>query len=161
MNGETPWRLKVHFDHYPDYILPLQDIEQYWLNQIKESCYIHNGNAKSIMTLSKQDTSSLWESVLNHDQSRWKCIYGKLKLEYKRIPLRVYLNDTKLDKVVQFHGQTLADTMHELLPELFPGTSSVITHGVEAPMDSPILELFQECVYIDGFLQLCVIIEAH
>lgn len=157
--GRTPWRLEGHSDPNPDYILPKMDMEQYWLNQLKESSYIHNGNAKQVMGLSKQDSSMLWEGVKLHDFVIWRRVYDKLKLGYKRLPLRVYLNDSRLDRVVEFNGQTLGDVIREVVPELYDKVSVVI-HGIPSPpMESPIRQLFHECVYIDGFLHICCVLQ--
>jgi autophagy-related protein 5 len=64
--GYQPWTLTLHYKNYPkDYILALGAgvWAEYWLNQIKEACYIREGTAKSVMDLSKEDTSTLLKSV--------------------------------------------------------------------------------------------------
>lgn len=154
MQGTTPWKLRACQGEYPDYILPLMDLEQYWLNQLKESSYIQNGNAKSVMNLSKADSEQLWLGVREHDHHTWLEVYRKLKLQLKRVPVRAYLNEKKMDKVMEQRDQTLKDAISEILPDM---PVKVIIHGVEPPLNGRIGELFQECVYIDGFLHITLI----
>ena len=170
MQGTSPWRLScgTKADEYPEYILPLADVESYWCNQMKEACYIHNGNSKQMMSLSRDDSLTFWHSVVTHNQTTWFRMFAKLHLQFKRIPIRLYLNDSKLDKVVQWHGQTLGEAMCELIPELFDmkrwrnnDQVSVVLHGVEPPLQCPVDDLYRECVYVDGFLHLCVIVKPN
>ena len=64
-----PWRLIVHFNDWPDENLIRLDAEgkvmhDAFINSVKEADFLRNGSAKGIMTLSKEDSDGLWNSVL-------------------------------------------------------------------------------------------------
>lgn len=70
-----PWRLTVHFSDWPDQDLVRLDAEgkvmhDAFINSVKEADFLRNGTAKGIMTLSKEDSSALWQAVQNR-----KCIH--------------------------------------------------------------------------------------
>ena len=65
-----PWRLTVHFNDWPHEELVRLDAEgvvmnDAFINSVKEADFLRNGTAKKIMTLSKEDSSGLWEAVQN------------------------------------------------------------------------------------------------
>lgn len=63
-----PWRLTVHYTDYPDDQLIHLDAEgrallDSYINSVKEADYIRNGTARTVMSLSKEDSDNLWRSV--------------------------------------------------------------------------------------------------
>jgi autophagy-related protein 5 len=63
-----PWRLTVHFSDWPDQDLVRLDADgkvmhDAFINSVKEADFLRNGTAKGIMTLSKEDSSALWQAV--------------------------------------------------------------------------------------------------
>lgn len=63
-----PWRLTLHFTEWPDQDLVRLDAEgrvmhDAFINSVKEADFLRNGTAKGIMSLSKEDSSGLWEAV--------------------------------------------------------------------------------------------------
>lgn len=63
-----PWRLVVHFSDWPDEELVRLDADgivmhDAFINSVKEADFLRNGTAKGIMTLSREDSAGLWESV--------------------------------------------------------------------------------------------------
>lgn len=72
IDGEAPfpWKLTVHFTNWPDQDLVRLDedgrvLHDAFVNSVKEADFLRNGTAKAIMTLSKDDSSGLWEAVQN------------------------------------------------------------------------------------------------
>ncbi|CDK24738.1 unnamed protein product [Kuraishia capsulata CBS 1993] len=69
------WELTLHHKDYPaEYIVPIltpppsvrnQFLEDYWINQMKEACFILTGSAKPIMNLSRANSANFWKSVEN------------------------------------------------------------------------------------------------
>jgi autophagy-related protein 5 len=63
-----PWRLTVHFTDYPgDQLIQLDPdgramLDSY-INAVKEADYIRNGSARTVMSMSKEDSDNLWLSV--------------------------------------------------------------------------------------------------
>lgn len=63
-----PWKLTVHFSAWPDEQLVRLDAEgkvlhDAYINSVKEADFLRNGTAKGIMTLSKSDSTQLWQAV--------------------------------------------------------------------------------------------------
>lgn len=60
----------MHFNDWPHEELVRLDAEgvvmnDAFINSVKEADFLRNGTAKKIMTLSKEDSSGLWEAVQN------------------------------------------------------------------------------------------------
>ena len=69
-SGTTPlpWTLTVHFTDYPDDQLIQLDAEgrallDSYINAVKEADFIRNGTARTVMSLSKEDSDNLWRAV--------------------------------------------------------------------------------------------------
>lgn len=63
-----PWRLTIHYTDYPGEQLIHLDREgrallDSYINAVKEADYIRNGSAKTVMSMSKDDSDSLWRAV--------------------------------------------------------------------------------------------------
>lgn len=75
-----PWTLILHNKDYPkEYVLNLESIDSLWdnwLHQMKESCFVRDGNAKAVMNLSMDDTKQLLNGVKNR-KYRTTREYGK------------------------------------------------------------------------------------
>ncbi|KXH61272.1 autophagy protein Apg5 [Colletotrichum salicis] len=82
-----PWRLTVSDgDSW--------DIGDTFLNCVKEADFVRYGNAKRIMSLSKADTSSLWNAVQDNDYASFSKINALLlnaPTPLRNVPLRVYI----------------------------------------------------------------------
>ncbi|PGH30972.1 autophagy protein 5 [[Emmonsia] crescens] len=95
-----PWRLQVHFSDWPDQELVRLDadgrvIHDAFINSVKEADFVRNGTAKGIMTLSKEDSSGLWQAVQDHDFTNFQRISNILipgpPNQFRNIPLRIFL----------------------------------------------------------------------
>jgi autophagy-related protein 5 len=175
---ETVWNLTLHYRNYPsEYILPLASagtLEQHWMNQVKESCYVQNGTAKPIMSLSKQLSSDLWKSVETHNFNLFWSIFPKIiPKELKHIPVRFHLTlsntviDVPVRPTVTTTGELvqLGAVLKQVLPDLFNNKTSKITakpviHGINIPLETPLVELYKEVLYIDGFLHCSILMLA-
>ncbi|KAK2045346.1 autophagy protein [Colletotrichum somersetense] len=82
-----PWRLTVSDgDSW--------DIADTFLNCVKEADFVRYGNAKRIMSLSKADTSALWNAVQDNDFASFSKINALLlnaPTPLRNVPLRVYI----------------------------------------------------------------------
>ena len=63
-----PWRLTLHFTDWPEQSLVRPDAEgkmlhDAFINSVKEADFLRNGTAKGIMSLSKDDSTKLWNAV--------------------------------------------------------------------------------------------------
>lgn len=67
-HSPLPWRITVHFSDYPGDQLTQLDAEgrailDSYINAVKEADYIRNGTARTVMSLSKEDSDNLWRAV--------------------------------------------------------------------------------------------------
>lgn len=69
-SGATPlpWRLTVHFTDYPGDQLIQLDAEgrallDSYINAVKEADYVRNGTARTVMSMSKEDSDNFWHAV--------------------------------------------------------------------------------------------------
>lgn len=66
--AHIPWKLTIHYTDFPfDQLIQL-DLEgltmrDTFINSVKEADYVRNGSARTVMSLSKEDSDNLWLSV--------------------------------------------------------------------------------------------------
>lgn len=63
-----PWRLTIHYTGYPgDQLIQLDSegraVLDSYINAVKEADFIRNGSAKTVMSMSKDDSDTLWRAV--------------------------------------------------------------------------------------------------
>ncbi|KAE8354895.1 autophagy protein Apg5-domain-containing protein [Aspergillus coremiiformis] len=100
LDSPLPWRLVVHFSDWPDQELVRLDsngmvMNDAFINSVKEADFLRNGTAKGIMSLSKEDSSGLWESVQELDLPSFQRISNillpPLHQPFRNIPIRIFL----------------------------------------------------------------------
>lgn len=68
-----PWRLIVHFTNWPHDLVRLDAdgmvMNDAFINSVKEADFLRNGTAKGIMSLSKEDSSGLWNAVQERESN--------------------------------------------------------------------------------------------
>ncbi|KAN0108478.1 Autophagy protein Apg5 domain containing protein [Hyaloscypha variabilis] len=168
-----PWRLVLGSG-------PLFDIHDTFINSVKEADFIRNGTAKGIMSMSKENSTQLWNSVQDNDFNTYNKINSILlnpATPLKHIPLRVYVPSSPSEsstlgsfKVVQTlippvtqnrEVQTVGSALNSILPSLFPSRRDVILaepilHGAPIPFRAPLEEVMREAAYADGWIHLSV-----
>ncbi|KAJ9156147.1 Autophagy protein 5 [Pleurostoma richardsiae] len=174
---QLPWRLVVgDGDEW--------DIGDTFINGVKEADFVRNGNAKQIMSMSKEHTTALWNAVQDNDYPSFAKVNSQLlnpPTPLKHVPLRIYIPSSPSDasgsapgsfKVLQSlvaprssnrAPQTLGSALRTLLPGLFPSSrdpvlANVILHGAPVPFRAPLEELMREAAYPDGWLCLAVVL---
>lgn len=65
-----PWKLTIHYSELPaDHLLQLdvegRTMQDTFINNVKEADFIRNGTARTVMSLSKEDSDNLWIAVQN------------------------------------------------------------------------------------------------
>lgn len=160
---------------------PLYDIHDTFINSVKEADFIRNGTAKGIMSMSKENSTQLWNAVQDNDFAAFHKINSILlnpATPLKHIPLRIYIpslssspNDTAaLGSVRTWQSlippmtsnrevQTLGSALRSILPELFPSKrdplyAEPILHGAPVPLRAPLEEVMREAAYADGWVHL-------
>lgn len=110
-----PWKLTLHFSEFPEEQLVRLDqegkvLQDCFINSVKEADFLRNGTAKAIMTLSRDDSTRLWEAAearMSHiscndtdrlpfldDLPTFSSVHNKLlpaSASLRHIPIRFYL----------------------------------------------------------------------
>lgn len=95
-----PWRLTVHFSAFPvDQLVKLESedttLHDLFRNSVKEADYLRTGTGKTVMFLSKEDSTQLWDAVKKHDFPLFSSINQKLLnpqgVNLRHLPVRLYL----------------------------------------------------------------------
>ncbi|KAK3328521.1 autophagy protein Apg5-domain-containing protein [Cercophora scortea] len=175
-----PWHLVVGDG-------PEWDIADTFMNSAKEADFVRNGNAKQIMSLSKDNTTALWNAVQDNDYAAFTKINNHLlnaPAALKNVPIRIYIPSSPVGssdddaaaagsfKVMQtlIHPrlpnrspQTLGNALKTILPTLFPSSrdpvlANVVLHGAPVPFNAPLDELMRDAAYPDGWLCLVVVL---
>ena len=184
-----PWRLTLHFSDWPEQALVRPDTEgkslhDAFINSVKEADFLRNGTAKGIMSLSKDDSTKLWNAVQQHDFDPFHAISRRLLhaqgAPLRHIPLKIYLPSSPTAshpnsghlRVVQSlvtpslpglrEAQTLGTALHALLPTLFPSRrtpilAKAVLHGAVVPMLALVEDLMRSASYLDGWVHLGVV----
>lgn len=188
--SNSPWKLILHFSDWPNDDLAPLDADwkanhDAYINSVKEADFLRNGTAKTIMSLSKVDSSRLWTSVQDHDLPNYNIIYQKFMntkdLPLRNIPIKVYLpgvrnavGDNRQGTLRVIQGlisptlsgkdvQTLGTALYSLLPTVFPSRRRYIhaqaaLHGAILPLVTPVEQLMRIATYADGFLHIAVVV---
>ncbi|KAK3178282.1 hypothetical protein OEA41_000415 [Lepraria neglecta] len=184
-----PWQLTLHFTEWPEQALVRPDAEgkmlhDAFINSVKEADFLRNGTAKGIMSLSKDDSTKLWNAVQEHDFDSFNPISKRLLYAQgaplRHIPLKIYLPSSPTAseptsghlRVVQSlitpsspgsrEPQTIGTALHALLPTLFPSRrtpilAKAVLHGAVVPMSALVEELMRTAAYLDGWVHLGVV----
>jgi autophagy-related protein 5 len=66
-----------------------------YIHGVKEADYLRTGTGKTVMFLSKEDSTQLWDAVVAHDFARFNPINQKLLnpqgVNLRHLPVRLYL----------------------------------------------------------------------
>ncbi|KAM0557092.1 hypothetical protein ACHAPJ_005355 [Fusarium lateritium] len=138
--------------------------------------------------MSKENTTQLWNAVMDNDHSSFNRINSRLlnaPTALKHVPIRIYIPTTTAPdsstpapsehatfKVIQSlvpattpdrRPKLLGQALKETLPGLFPSSrdpilAKVVMHGAGVPFDAPLEELMREAAYPDGWLCLVVVV---
>lgn len=176
----TLWKLELaQGSQLPPGVIPfggnLQSVRSYWMQQWKQACFVLNGTAKQMMSLSMQDTQRFWDGVIIRDQDSFRQIAGKIvPLKPRCIPILIHQSLPKMQLhqpvVTGFNTDgsrmQLMDLIEEEFPALFEDRNSlskVISNGVEIPLTSDLLDVYNRFMSFDGFLHLslCLLSESE
>lgn len=69
-----PWKLTIHYTDFPyDQLIQLDPegltMRDTFINSVKEADYVRNGSARTVMSLSREDSDNLWLSVQKRKSS--------------------------------------------------------------------------------------------
>lgn len=183
------WTLYLKFDT-PSLLYPSNDIipfsitsksidyvsmlSQVIVNQLKQSTFVMNGNARAMMSLSEDDSRTLWKAIADHDYGSFHAVAKKLHSrgqQIQRIPVKLYIAGTStmiqapISPGTSENPTTMNDLLHKWAPSIFDNssalTSTPIIHGVDALAiaDEPLLKIWSTFRHLDNFLYVVVTIQ--
>ncbi|KAF2499269.1 autophagy protein 5 [Lophium mytilinum] len=189
-SGVLPWRLTIHYTEWPSrQLIQLDDngkvMHDAFINSVKEADFLRNGTAKVVMSLSKADSTQLWNSVERMNLKNFNPINHKLLnpqgSNLRHIPMKLYLPHAApaseegapapgTVRVVQAvvtplisnrQPQTLGTALKSVLPTLFPSTrrpmlAQPVLHGATVPLSANLHDLLRAAAYADGWLHVVV-----
>jgi autophagy-related protein 5 len=76
-----------------------------FIHAVKEADYLRTGTGKTVMFLSKEDSTQLWDAVVKHDFSLYNPINQKLLnpqgVNLRHLPVRLYLPHAAVEDGVE------------------------------------------------------------
>jgi autophagy-related protein 5 len=128
-----PWRLTVHFSEYPTETLTRLDnahkhMHDLYIHSVKEADYLRTGTGKTVMFLSKEDSTQLWDSVRSHDFATFNPINQKLLnpqgVNLRNLPVRLYLPHVKETSVEEEETKGSVRIVQCLVPAMMGSRES-------------------------------------
>jgi autophagy-related protein 5 len=152
----------------------LVSVRTHFFNSLKEASYIKHGDSHAVNSLSVSESDAIWNAMCAQD---WKSFTGaargKLDAEagrLHRVPLRVFLDGSVAkcyqEPVVPYDAngevRLLGDVLQEVLrlhdPEATPAEPEMVAiiHGVQVPLDTPIVWIVVNMCHPDQFVYVVV-----
>lgn len=173
-NSLAIWKLElVHGSEAPTGVIPLlggsEQIQNYWMHQWKQACFVLNGSSRQMMSLSMQDSQKFWKSVVDADQKSFELISSRvIPFKPRFIPLIIHQSLPEM-KIVQpvvseFKKDGSKRQLIDILKTQFSGLfqtdtktlMKMVTNGIEVPLDANLYELYLRFMAFDGFLHLSI-----
>ncbi|ABN65685.2 predicted protein [Scheffersomyces stipitis CBS 6054] len=181
--SSSSWTVYLRYDDYPsDYIIPFiykkddgtvdfdRSLKEVIVNQLKQSCFVLNGNSKPIMSLSEANSIQLWVSIVDHNLSAYTSINKKIvpKDKAQKIPVRIFIPGTTtiVQAPIYPYGEEEPTSMRDVLslhlPHLFAEREAIALpyiHGIDTQslLDEPLLKTWEIFKHLDNFLYVVVI----
>ncbi|KAH8738947.1 hypothetical protein FG386_000813 [Cryptosporidium ryanae] len=138
-------------------------------NNIKLSQTLILGNCRKFQMLSEKEYKNLIGFIysLSLTTEKYECIYkeifGKVEEIYenaRNIPVKIYIKNKAFLKSFSRNINNRPFKIKDILNELSSNINesydnlSVIFHGIEIPIETPLICLLTSCPYIDGIIHL-------
>lgn len=157
----APWVVHLRRGGQPNTLLlnfnDEETLKASWVNAFKESAYIRDGNAKAVMSLSKEDQEALWRSISKPEAS--SVFWGRLDalLSNKRaadynVPIRVYEQGRTVHNLHSRSTRIGELSVGASDSDGSAGAARFRTHGITLPANLSLGEVYPGLTYPDGFL---------
>jgi len=131
---------------------------------------MRNGNAKGVMSLSKEMSNQLWEGLSKHEYDQYYAVASRIftyDTNTRTLPVRIYLPSGApvVQKIVNSQkDETIGTMLHVALPALFPSRKSLffakpMIHGIILDLDMPLLEVASQLAYPDGWIHIVILMK--
>lgn len=99
---KLPWIITLRFRDYPtEHLMSLDSphaLHDAFINAVKEADFARNGTAKAVMSLSRADSTQLWQSIEAHSfEPFWQVmekLLGSSNSVVKSVPVKIYNPET-------------------------------------------------------------------
>ena len=168
-SAELPWNITINFSNFPEgEIVRCNNraaMEMIFMSSLKEADTLkHRGEVMN--GLQKKDHNQLWLGLQNVKFDQFWSVNRKLmenthEKPFRSIPLRIYQPEKNhyTQRLVKPKG-TLGEVLASLgfIPSLETESQSIITHGIQPPLETPIQWLSEHLSFPDNFLHLVLTI---
>lgn len=130
----------------------LRFLEKNWLNKLKESCYIINGNANLIMKMSTNDTKSWFnDGVKLSNNAIFDKFFNRIvRSNIKNLPIYIHTNKDEVPLIRVTLPQSFTNFSIKDLLQLYDINASTITvNQIIIPLNAPILDIYKIFKSID------------
>ena len=174
-SNETPYPSQhiIPFPSNGDCVGYEKMLNQVFINSLKQACYVANGNARSVMNLSEDDTYALWRAMAKHDMGVFSSVRNKVNLPLRgarqRVPVKLYVagSASLLQAPVWSQDEnametTLVRAVSQHISGISPGNlPHLYIHGINVDVlhDEPILEVWDRFRFLDNFLYIVIVMQ--
>ncbi|CCD25054.1 Atg5p NDAI_0E02370 [Naumovozyma dairenensis CBS 421] len=162
-NHLNMWRINLTCgSQVPRNVIPIiegtKQIEKYWMHQWKQVCFILRGSSKQIMSISRKEGQSFWESILRRDMETFNNISTRIIPKKARfIPVVIHINDKFIQPVApSLNDDGIENKVINITEGLSSSEIAIISHGVVIPKKSSLKEVYDRFLSFDGFLHLII-----
>lgn len=180
--SKVPWRICLRFLDEPPSVFPLYDgvehpsdlsslydqsspVASHFYSMIKQSDQIRYNGGRGIKVLDKRDQMLLWEYFASLSLDNYWSIFHRIitKGECSSIPCRFY-EIPERNKPIQKNihqylidpGMLMSDAIGIIGGDVGNKTVPYI-HGIEIPLETPMLFLMNTMTFMDGFLHILLL----
>lgn len=145
-------------------------LSQVVVNQLKQSCYVMNGNSKAMMSLSEEHSRALWKAICLHDYTVFHDVTRRLQRNaLQRVPVKIYLAGSTI--MVQApikpaedgEPTTLRSVLRKWMPDYFGDSQLAVAYcqGIKMDVlsDVPLFEVWSAFRHLDNFMYIVVMPE--
>lgn len=143
------------------------------VSQLKQSCFVYNGNSKPVMKLSEDDYKSLWLSIKNNNLDQFTSINDKIipsNRKLLRVPIRVLLMEKSTyiqNPIYPFDANgrplNLLEVLRKSVPPIFDEEGKLIAsafiHGIHVDnlLSLDIVQIWSLFKHLDNFLYIIIL----
>lgn len=176
-----PWKIRLHFMSYPTHqILSLgggegesdvsKTIQRNYSNSLKQALFLQHGSSKVAMNLTKSNHNQIWDALVrsNYD-AFWQVSQDLLArpssdsaaVGLKMIPVRIMVDSKPaIQQVFRLDDDAGELTLASLLSCWINEKEDMVVgwaiQGVQPPLNSLVLDLWQALCYPDHFLYITI-----
>lgn len=143
------------------------------VNQLKQSCFVINGNSKPIMNLSERDSDDMWNAIRTHNLKSFYQINKKIippRKKFQKLPVKIYIPGSSTIVQAPIHpyledGEPVPfkNILEKYIPDLMRDSDGkvgkIYIHGVnvDSLFDNDMIDVWELFKHLDNFLYIVVL----